>query len=333
MDVNSAQIRGIGYIRLGDIVKRHPLYPQLQQVEAAIASIDLAAAVPHAPMTTAQISAATARLDIDLKQAQDRTNAILAQKQQQYADAERAVDVAALRAAGQNQAADAVGRQMSATSAQQAQAAASQASQDFAVYQQSVIAQNNAASAAIARQLQNKAAQQFQAKAEQLQQNETDLSLQLTQNDSAERLTIKTRLSNLALDDAARAQLEQQLAAIEKKETDAMNAQRAVDRQQLMDYQRELQAQTAAAIRTQIGAVQSRTQAAIAARRNEVGAEIGSLGPAPIGANVPADVRQKLAQIHQQFAQQFQGDAQKAVGDYNATKADLDNQYAALHGA
>jgi Skp family chaperone for outer membrane proteins len=41
----------------------------------------------------------------------------------------------------------------------------------------------------------------------------------------------------------------------------------------------------------------------------------------------------KIQQIHQQFQTQFQADAQATVDEYNQTKADLDRQFAALHGA
>ena len=332
VDVHSSSIRGTGYIRLDEVVKHDPLYPQLKQLDDGIAAINLAAAAPRVPLSASQIAGQTTVLNRQLRDAQNRANAILAQKQQQYAGGERQAVAAALNAAGIKGGASAAG-QMSATSAQQARQAAAAANQDFMAYQQSVVAQNNAATSAIARQLQQQASQKYAAKAAQLQQNETDLSLRLSQSDAAERLAIKTRLSNLALDEATRKQLQGQLAAINSKEVAQLDAQRRADTATLSAYRAQLSAQTGAAVRAQTGAIAGQTQAKILERRNEVGAQLRSLGPPPLPANLPAGVRDKLAAIHRQFTSQFQADAQKTVADYQATKADLDRQFAALHGA
>ncbi|MGA8532700.1 MAG: hypothetical protein WB615_01180, partial [Candidatus Tumulicola sp.] len=224
-------------------------------------------------------------------------------------------------------------RQMSATSAQQAQQAASAANQDFMAYQQSVVAQDNAATSAIARQLQAQAAEKFRAKAEQLAQNETDLSLRLSQADATQRLAIKTRLSNLALDEETRKQLLAQMASLNGKESAALGAQRRADATTLNAYRAQLDAETSAAVRSQVGSIAGQTRAKIAERRNEVGQQLRSLGPPALPATLPSGVRAKIAAIHRQFTGQFQADAQRTVADYDATKADLDRQFAALHGA
>lgn len=331
-NVHSPSIRGTGYIRLDEIVKHHPLYSQLTQLDDGIAAINLAAAAPRVPLSASQIAGQTAALNKQLRDAQNRANAILAQKQQQYAGRERQAVAAALSAAGIKGGAYAADR-MSATSAQQMRQAAAAANQDFMAYQQSIVAQNNAATSAIARQLQQQAAQKYAAKAAQLQQNETDLSLRLTQADATQRLAIKTRLSNLALDEATRKQLQGQLAAINSKETSQLEAQRRADAATLSALRAELNAQTAAAVRSQAGALAGQTKAKILERRNEVGAQLRSLGPPALPPNLPPGVRQKLAAIHQQFTSQFQADAQKTIADYQTTKTDLDRQFAGLHGA
>jgi hypothetical protein len=315
------------------VIKHHPLYGQLSQLNDAIAAINLEAAAPHVPLSASQIARETAQLNRELRDAQNRANKILAQKQQDYARRESQAVAAALAAAGVKGGGTQVAQQMSATSAQQARQAATAANQDFMAYQQSVVSQDNAASVAIARQLQEQASQKYRAKAEQLQQNETDLSLRLTQQDAAERLAIKTRLSNLALDEATRKQLNAQLAAIDAKETSALETQRRNDAATLKAYQAQLAAQTGAAVRAQVGAIQGQTRAKILERRNEVGAQLRNLGPPALPSNLPAGVKDKIAKIHQQFTAQFQADAVKTVNDYNATKADLDRQFAALHGA
>lgn len=332
-NVHSQSIRGTGYVRMDAVIKHHPLYGQLSQLNDAIAAINLEAAAPRVPLSASQIARETAQLNRELRDAQNRANKILAQKQQDYAKRESQAVGAALAAAGVKSGGTQVAQQMSATSAQQARQAAAAANQDFMAYQQSVVAQDNAASGAIARQLQEQANQKYRAKAEQLQQNETDLSLRLTQQDAAQRLAIKTRLSNLALDEATRKQLNAQLAAIEAKETSALETQRRNDTATLKAYQAQLAAQTGTAVRAQVGAIQGQTRAKIEERRNEVGAQLRNLGPPALPATLPAGVKDRIAKIHQQFTAQFQADAIKTVNDYNATKADLDRQFAALHGA
>jgi len=333
VDVHSPQIRGVGFVRLDDIVKRHPLYGQLAQLDDAIAALNLAALGPHVPQSAAQIAGETKDLNAQLKAAQARANKIIGQKQNDYASKERAAVQAALAAAGRGGDASAAGSQMTADSARQAQAAAQAANQEFMLYQQTVIAQDNAAIGNVERQLQEAANRKFQARQEAAQQRESALSLQLSQADSSARLAAKTRLNNLALDSATRKALQAQLAAIDKKEAAALGALRAKDEADLMAYRKQLQDETSAGARDQVAKIQAQTRAKLDARRNAVASQIRSLGPAPVPQNVSPALQTKIQQIHQQFQAQFQADAQKTVDEYNQVKSDLDQQYAALHGA
>jgi hypothetical protein len=332
-NVHSSAIRGAGYVRVEDVVKHHPLYGQLSQLDDAIAAINLQSTPRQVPLGAAQIAAQTAELNRELRDAQVRANKILAQKQQDYANRESQAVSAALAAAGIHGSGAAAASQMSGASAQQAQQAAQAANSDLMAYQQNVIAQDNAATSTIAKQLQVQAAQKYRAKAEQLQQNETDLSLRLTQSDAASRLAIKMRLSNLALEPAARKQAQDQLAAINAKEAAALDTQRNGDAATLRAYRGELDRQTGDAIRNQVGAIHQQTRSKLEERRNEVGSQLRSLGPPSMPSNVPADVQARIARLHRQYIGEFQADAAKTVADYNATKSDLDRQFAALHGA
>ncbi|HTU58491.1 MAG TPA: hypothetical protein VMF89_08655 [Polyangiales bacterium] len=200
-------------------------------------------------------------------------------------------------------------------------------------YQQNVIAQDNAASSSLQRQLQTQAAQKYRAKAEQLQQNETDLSLRLTQEDASQRLALKMKLNNLAMEPDARKQVESQLEALNSKEAGQLDAQRKADAAALAAYRAQLDRETGSQIRSQVGAIQEQTRAKLEEHRNEVGSQLRSLGPPSLPANLPANVQAKIAEIHKQFLSQFQADAGKTLQDYNDTKSDLDRQFAALHGA
>ena len=332
-NIHSDAIRGTAYVRIGEVVNHHPLHAQLSQLDDAIAAINLQSAISQVPLGAAQITARTAELNRELQAAQARANAILAQKQRNYAARETQAVDAALGAAGVRGSGTQAAQQMSGVSQQQAADAARAANADLMAYQQNVVAQNNAASSSIERQLQSQAAQKYRAKAEQLQQNETDLSLRLTQQDAAQRLAIKTRLSNLALDPSARKEAQDQLGAIDAREAAAVSAQRNGDAATLRAYRSQLDRETGEAIRSQVGAITAQTSQKLEERRNEVGAQLRSLGPPAIPTNIPPGVQPRIARIHRQFVAQFQADAAKTVQDYQATKNDLDRQFAALHGA
>jgi Outer membrane protein (OmpH-like) len=333
VDVHSNAVRGVAYIRVDDAIKHHPLYPQLEQLNNAIAAINFEAALPRAPLTPAQIAAQTKDLNAQLQAAQSRANAIIGTKQQQYAQQEHDAQVAAVKAAGIDPAAAGLGQVMDATSAQQAQQAAAAAQQGYAAYQQGVIAQDNAAMRSVAQQLSKAADDKFRARAEQYQQNESDLSLKLAQENSAQRMALRTQLNTLSLSADQRKSVNDQLAALDKKESDQMGALRSADAQALGAYRKQLAAQTSSQIRAQQTAIQTQTGAKLAQRRDAVGAQLRGLGAPPVPTvSLPPNLRQQLGQIHQQYASKFQADAQQAVEEYQATKSDLDAQFAALHG-
>ena len=333
VDVHSNSVRGVAYVRIDDVIKHHPLYPQVQQLESAIMAINLESTMPHAPLSPQEIAQQTQLLNQQLKDAQSRANAAIQQKQQQYNAQERQADIVALKAANIDPKAAGLGPQMNATSQQQARAAAQAAQQDLQQYQQSVVAQDNAAMTSVAQQLSKEADQKFRARAEQYQQEETDLSLRLAQQDATQRLSLKTKANNIAMDATTRQQVAQQLSALDKKEAEQVAALREQHQQDLAAYQKQLRAETTAAVQKQALAIRSQTNAKLSARQQQVGAQLRGLGAAPVPQqSIPPDVQQQLIKIHQEFGAKFQADAQATVAQYNATKSDLDRQFAALHG-
>ncbi|MEO9170958.1 MAG: OmpH family outer membrane protein [Candidatus Baltobacteraceae bacterium] len=332
VDVNSSSIRGIAFVRTDEVLKHHPLYPQLAKLEDAMTAINLEAAGPRVPHSAAEIAAGVKSLNAQLRDLQERANKTIAKAQGDYAKKERDADIAAFSAAGIDTAGLKAAAQMSATSQAQAQAAAAQANQDYIAYQQSVVSQDSAAANAIATQLQKQSQEKLRAKAEQFAQNETDLSLRVAQQDSEARLALKTKLNNLALDSATRSSLEQQINALDKKEAEAVNVLRARDQRDLATYGAQLQVETGAKIRAQVSSIRSQTQAKLSSRRDAVGATIRSLSGPAMPQNVPPDVQKQIAQIHAQYTSRFQADAQKVVQAYTSEKSDLDRQFAALQG-
>ena len=333
VDPHAANIRGVAYVRVDDVIKHHPLYSQLDQLNNAISAIDLEAALPHAPLTPAQIAQQTQELDNELAAAQKRANAAMAAKQQEYEQKERDADIAVAKAAGIDPSAAGIGQQMNEASAQQAAQAVAAAQSNYNQYQQSVVSQDQAAASSIAQQLGTQADQKYRALAEQYQQSESDLSLKLSQQDSTQRLALQTKLNTLALDPDARKTVTDQLDALNKKEADQVAALHEQHVTSLSAYRAQLAKQTQSAIASQVATIRSQTTAKLTARRNEVGAQVRGLGAPPVPSqSIPPDLQKKLAAIHQQMAGEFQNDVKSVIQSYNDTRADLDREFAALHG-
>lgn len=334
-DVNAPNVRGIGYVRLDDVVKKHPLYGQLSQLDDAMNALQLQAVGPSVPRSGQQIAAETQRLNAELKSAQDRANATLRQKQQDYSRREQAAIRAALVAAGQGNTGANAGAAMQNVSAQQAQAVTSQANRDLVNFQQQVIAQDNAASTAVARNLSERADRAFRQRATQMQERESQRALELSQQDAARRLELRTKLSNLALEDAVKKQYKDQLDALDRHEAQTMAALRAQDQKELAAYRSQLQQQTSRDIAAQTEKIHAQTQTKLLSKKNDVTAQVRSQIGVPQAQASPLspEMQAKIKQIDKQFKDQFQGDAQKTIADYQATKNDLDQQYAALSSA
>ncbi len=321
-----------------EVLKKHPLYPQLAQIDDSIDALGLhslgAGAVPH---TGKQIAVQTKELNAELKAAQDRANVILRQKQLDYAQREQAAISAALAAAGAGTNGAQSAQAMQSISASQAQQVTAQANNDFTQYQQSVIAQSNAALQSIGAQLSARADRAFGQRATQLQERESQLSLELSQADANKRLQLRMKLNGLALPDATRKEYRDELAALDRREALAVNAQRARDQQTLAAYRTQLNGQVRGEMAAQSAKIHSDTQAKLQTRRNEVSQTVSSqlqgLRPAAVPSNLPAATRDRLAQIDKTFKAQFQADAQKTIAQYQATKAELDAKYAELQGA
>src|SRR5579871_2986043 len=234
---NDPNVRGIGYVRLEDVVKKHPLYPQLSQIQDAIDALDLKSLGPAAvPRTSAQIAQQTKELNQELIQAQNRATSILRQKQADYARREQEAIDAALAAAGAGTNGNQAVTQMQGTTAQQAQAVTAQANADFQSYRAAVVAQDNAAVMQVSKQLSARADRSYRQKATELQEHESQLALELSQQDAPRRLELRTKLGNLALDDATRKQYRDELAAIDNREAQAAAAERTRDQAELAAY-------------------------------------------------------------------------------------------------
>jgi hypothetical protein len=330
----------VGYVKMDELVKKHPLYPQLSAYERSIEALSLREMGSDVSSAGSEIARQEAELQNELKDAADRTNRLLKEKQDEYSRRERAAIDAALagaNTAGPGAAQLAAG--LNATASGQQASAAAQARGDAGKYRSAVIAQDKAATEALVKTYNDRGNRLYQDKANQLQAQEAQYSLQLAQGDAAQRLSLRTRLSNLALDDAGRKEAQAQLDALDKKEADALAAMRARDKETLAQYQTQLQTQIKGDLDKQVGALHGQTSAKLGAS----GASLANLGtPSGVGINPgkgpgpqasSAQLRAKLEALHKQYQDQFNSDAKQTIADFNKTRDDLERRFDQLRTA
>ena len=334
-DVNSPQVRGIGYVRLDDVVKKHPLYDQLAQIDSSIDALNLRTLSPSVPRTGAEIARDTAELNRELDAARLRTNTLLQQKQLDYERREQQAIHAAIVASGEKPGPPPA-QAMQSAAAQQGAVVEQQAGRDFAQYQQAVVAQDRAAVDAVSKQLADRAAREYRQKADELTAKESQTSLEAANSDSAQRLALRTKISNLALDDAARAQVKSQLAALDRKEADSVAGMRTKDSATLAAYQAQLRRQTDAEIAAQASGIHAQTAAKLRARgtavSSQVTTQIQNLAPGPPAGGLSPGTQAKIAQIDRDYKTRFRADVGKTIADFNRARSELDTRFAELHG-
>ena len=332
----------VGYVRMDDLVKVHPLYSQLARLDDDMQALALKSVGTSVAHSGADIAVEEKALQRELDAAAARTKAAITGKEQEYARREQAAIDAAL-AAGAGATGPSGGQIASSINAQARSQAASverTANQNLSAYRQELVKQDMQAEHALQRALSERAQRTYRAQAERLQKSEADYALQQASNDAAERLSLRTKLSNLALDDASRADVKAQLDALDRKEGDAMGALRNRDQATLVTLQKHLHDEITAEFATQVGQIRKRTRAKLTAQtadtRQTLIGQIGTVGAASNGPAVPGGVsptmRAKLLALHQKFQHDFNDDAAKTVAQFQKARADLVRRFQALSG-
>lgn len=332
----------IGYVRMADLVKVHPLYSQLARLDDDMAALQLKSVGTNVARSGADIAKDERELQVELDKAAAQTKAALAGKEQEYAQREQAAINAALGAgAGATGPGGAqIAGGMNAQAQVQAQAVEQAANHNLNEYRGELVKQDQAAERSLQASLAQRAERTYRAEADRLQKNESDYSLQLASDDAAERLSLRTKLSNLALDDASRADVKSQLDVIDRKEADAVGAMRNRDQLTLAALQRQLHDQIIAELGTQVAQIRKRTMSKINARtvdtRKELVGQIGRLGGGTGGAVVPGgvspDMKAKLLALHQKFQHDFNNDAAKTLAQFQKTRSDLVHRFQEISG-
>ncbi len=330
----------VGYVRMDELVKVHPLYAQLAHLDEDLQALQLKSVGPSVAQNGADIAAAERQLQHELDVAAERTKKALGDKQQEYMKREQAaIDAAIGATAGAGPGGAGIAAGVAATARTQAQTAAELAQKNFDAYRRQVADQSNAAAQSLQRSLAERAARTYRAKAEYLAKSEADFALSQETDDAAERLSLRTKLSNLALDDDSRADVKKQLDALDQKEADAIAALKNRDAQTLADLQKSVHASTQAELDAEVAKLRKRTIAKIDARgletRRQLVAQLGvpALGG---GANLPngiaPDMRTRLQALHKQYQQQFNADASRTIAQFQKTRSDLTRRFQRIAG-
>jgi Skp family chaperone for outer membrane proteins len=223
--------------------------------------------------------------------------------------------------------------------------AAARAQRDLDAYRKQLEKQDAAQIDALQQTLAGRADRTYRAKVDELTTKEAALSLKLATDDAPERLSLRTKLTSLALDDAAREAAKNQLDALDRKEADAIAAQRNVDQQTLTALQTQLRDSVRSDVQRQVAGIHARSLARFQARASELRSQFAAPSGPLIGAttkdgktveqvnpNLPAPLRSKIQALHDDYTKAFQKDASATIADFNKTRDLLKKRYDALHG-
>jgi len=333
----------MGYVNMDALVKKHPLYGELEKLDADMQALQLKSLDASMPRASgSDLAREEKNLQKELDDATNRTKKALKDKQEEYAKREQAAIAAAIgAAAGASGASGAsIAGGVAQQSAVQAGNAGQQAQAGADAYRRQTLAQNRAALEGLQRSLQERATRTYRTKVEELQRKESDFALAQANQDATERLSLSTKLQNLALDDADRQETRKQLDALNQKETDALAAMKNRDQGTLAALQTQLREQSKAEFDRQFAEMNARTVAQMKAhdRALQTGlvAQLGQVpgpgGGAAHSVSLPSDMRARLEALHKKYQDDFNKDAGKTVADFQKTRNDLTERFRRLEG-
>ena len=336
----------VGYVLMDELVKKHPLYDQLARYDRSIEAFDLTATAPQVAASDPHLAERERELQKQLNDAADRTRKLIDQKQKQYQQQESAAIAAALRGAGAGgPSAAQIAGSVNATARQQQSGVATQAQRDLNAYRSTLLKQDAAQMNAAQKALTERADRTYRAKAEELQSKQSALSLKMASEDAPQRLALRTKLTSLALDDAAREDAQKQLAAIDRKEADALAAARNRDQQTLIALQAQLKDQVQTDLNAQLAAIRKRSLGSLTQRQQSLARQVSTLGgpvvkttvvngrvQQQVSTSLPPALQARIKQLHDDYQKRFQADAKTTFADFQKTRQDLGKRYAQLHG-
>jgi Skp family chaperone for outer membrane proteins len=321
----------IGYVDTDALVHAHPLYPQLAQIELSMDALNLHSLGPGVGSTGSGLAKQDAELQQELTDASNRTNQLLQQKQTDYQRQENAAISAALAAGGHAAAAGSVGANVGATAGKQVGNVNAEMNRDVNAYRRTLSQQEQQQERSYEKAVSDRVNRQLQAKANELQNKESELELSLQTKDASERLELRTRLNNLALDQGSRDQVKAQLDALDKGESDQVAAMRNRDQQTLAQLRTQLRGQALRDVGSGIAKIRAQNGVKLGAQG---GGNTGAVpGSTVASTNLPADLKAKIAALHKEYQERYMRDANATVAQFNKTRDDLQKRYNELHAA
>jgi hypothetical protein len=326
-----------------DLVKHHPLYSQLTGYDNSIQALNLRTVIPEVAKPDASILKAEAALQSELRAAAEHTRRLLAEKSAAYQAREQQAIALALGApAGQAPSAAQIAQEINRTARQQSQSVAAQANRDFDSYRKTLVAQDTGELRAAQKTLGDRAGRQYRAKQDELQAKESALSLAGANRDASERLSLRTRLSSLALDDSQRDAVRAQLAALDRGEADALAAMKNRDAQTLASLAAQLRADVQRQMQAKADEIHGRSIAKLNLREQDIRRQFGgppaatalpgaNAAPGSV-ANLSPQLRATIKALHDNYQQQFNTDARSTIDDFAHTRDDLRRRYEQLRG-
>ncbi len=335
----------VGYVRMDDLVKLHPLYAQLTRLDDDMAALQLKNVGTAVAVSPADLERERLAMQRELDSATERAKAALKAKQDDYARRENEAIRQAIAAASgvSGGGGGAIQSGMQTQLQAQAKIVTAEAQKNFEAYRASLLRQDAAAIETLTSALNAEAGRTYRTQAEAYQKKEADFALQLASQDAGARLSLRAKLSNLVLDDAARADARKQLDVLDRKEADQLAALKNRDAGALATLRSELRDQTQRELQARAAEMRKRTLAKIEARdaetRREVVAKLSTLpgsqppaGGAAGSTGLPPDMRAKLEALHKQYQDDFNRDAQQTLDAFAKTKAELAERFARLQG-
>ncbi len=296
--VAARAVEAPAYVDVARAVAAHPLHAMLAQYDREIAALRATLTVPTsgAPAVQARAGAATVARAAD--SAQPHLGAIAARP----GAGDRALERDAIASAGSSQ--RAADRAMAAYSAELAR----ETSASLAGYGRS-IAERNARALAARRQ--------------QLRERELTLAFDLARSNGGRRLALRLKLDDLRLDRSDRTRVAAELAAMNARESRAVDAMRRDDAGLLAAYERKLHGDGTAEYARMAAQLEAKSAANLATRRRVRSA----------GTNAPA--ANGLTQQTAAFSASYRpnADAQAVADRLHGASVDISRRFADLGAA
>jgi hypothetical protein len=338
---NSAGV-GVGYVRIDLLLKDHPLYSALTRLDHDVAVLELQVADPATRGPDVRIAQEAQAMRRDLQSAQERTEKELLEKQSAYIQQENTAIAGILQQGGiATQSADAIERQIAQASHEQAKNLDEQAKKNFQAFRLKMIAQADAALTSVRRSLLDRADRAYRTRANEYAQNEAAFTLEQAHKNAIERLVLRIRLTDLALDKQALMQTQARLHALGKQEADELRALHERDQAALASFEKRLLDERREQESQEAQEMQARTNAKLSdsAGRTQPWM-LGQLGiatapplrlAAPGRALSPA-LREKLIALHKTYQATYVEDAERTVRRFARTAKELSAHFNSLAG-